>query len=233
MKKIFCLLAAMLMTMSSAFAQNSCDGKGKDCKGNKNECCGKACCQSKKMLLLVDVQYDFINGSLAVTGATETMCKLAAYINAQPVGTFKQIAMTADFHPYNHSSFKDNGGLWPVHCVQFSHGASIFDPVMSAVKKHQVDAPVLTKGDDIAVDEYSIMANKPSAERLLQIIKDNDIQEIYVAGLCGDFCVGNTIKDLVAAGYGKNIRVLKSFIGNIDDGTVLNGIIKDNNLEVR
>lgn len=188
---------------------------------------------AQKMLLLVDVQYDFINGSLAVAGAPEKMDALGKYIASQPVGTFKQIAMTADFHPYNHSSFKDNGGLWPVHCVQFSHGGSIYASVLEAVKKHQADAPVLTKGDDVAVDEYSIMANKPSAVRLLQIIKDNDIQEIYVAGLCGDYCVGNTIKDLVKAGHGSKIRVMKEFIGNIDDGTVLNGIIKDNNLQVK
>lgn len=69
---------------------------------------------------------------------------------------------------------------------------------------------MLTKGDDVKVDEYSIMANKASAASLQQIIKDNDIQVIEVAGLCGDFCVGNTIKDLVKAGYGKNICVLKS-----------------------
>ena len=73
---------------------------------------------TKKLLLLVDVQYDFINGSLAVEGAPEVMDALANYIGAQPKGLFDTIVMTADFHPYEHSSFKDNGGLWPVHCVK-------------------------------------------------------------------------------------------------------------------
>ncbi|MBO5427715.1 MAG: isochorismatase family protein [Prevotella sp.] len=196
----------------------------KTCKDNAR------CAEDNRMLLLVDVQYDFINGSLAVNGAPESMQALADYISAQPKGTYKQIVMTSDFHPYNHSSFKDNGGMWPVHCVQYSHGAAIFQPVLDAVHAHQADAVVLTKGDDVKVDEYSIMANKASAERLQQIIKDNNIQVIEVAGLCGDFCVGNTIKDLVKAGYGKNVCVLKKYIGNIDDGTVLNNIIKENKL---
>lgn len=187
----------------------------------------------KRLLLLVDVQYDFINGSLAVDGAPAVMDALANYIMTQPEGTFGTIVMTADFHPYEHSSFKDNGGLWPVHCVQHSYGASIYQPVLEAVKKQQPDAQVLTKGEDVAVDEYSIMANKISGKKLLDLIKDNDIQEIYVAGLCGDYCVGNSIKDLVEAGHGDKIRVLTRFIGNIDDGTTLRNIIAENNLQER
>ena len=186
---------------------------------------------TKKLLLLVDVQYDFINGSLAVEGAPEVMDALANYIGAQPKGLFDTIVMTADFHPYEHSSFKDNGGLWPVHCVQHTHGASIYQPVFEAVMKQFPEAQVLTKGDDIAVDEYSIMANEKSAKKLLDLIEGNDIQEIYVAGLCGDYCVGNSIKDLVEAGHGDKIRVLTRYIGNIDDGTTLRKIIVENNLQ--
>lgn len=188
---------------------------------------------AKSLLLLVDVQYDFINGSLAVEGAPVVMDNLANYIATLPKGTFSTIVMTADFHPYNHSSFKDNGGLWPVHCVQHSHGAAIYQPVFEAVKVQFPDAQVLTKGDNVAVDEYSIMANEISAKRLLDMIASNDIQEIYVAGLCGDYCVGNSIKDLVQAGHGDKIRVLTRFIGNIDDGTTLRNIIAENNLQER
>ena len=186
---------------------------------------------TKKLLLLVDVQYDFINGSLAVEGAPEVMDALANYIGAQPKGLFDTIVMTADFHPYEHSSFKDNGGLWPVHCVRHTHGASIYQPVFEAVMEQFPEVQVLTKGDDIAVDEYSIMANSKSAKELLGIIEGKGIQEIYVAGLFGDYCVGNSIKDLVEAGHGDKIRVLTRYIGNIDDGTTLRNIIVENNLQ--
>ena len=186
---------------------------------------------TKRLLLLVDVQYDFINGSLAVDGAPEIMDNLANYIETLPKKSFDEIVMTADFHPYEHSSFKDNGGLWPVHCVQHSHGASIYQPIFESVKKQLPGAQVLTKGENIAVDEYSILANQISAKKLLDIIEDNDIQEIYIAGLCGDYCVGNSIKDLVEARHGNKIHVLTRFIGNIDDGTTLRTIIAENNLQ--
>ena len=187
---------------------------------------------SKSLLLLVDVQYDFITGSLAVDGAPAVMDGLAEYIAAQPRGKFEAIVMTADYHPADHSSFKDNGGIWPVHCVQNTEGASIYKSVLDAVKQHDPEAPVLTKGDNVAVDEYSILANEESAKKLLALIEEKGIQEIYVAGLCGDYCVGNSIKDLVAAGHGNKIRVLTRYIGNIDDGTTLRSIITENNLQV-
>ena len=141
--------------------------------------------------------------------------------------------MTADFHPYGHASFKDNGGLWPVHCVQHSHGAAIYQPVFEAVMNLYPEAQVLIKGDDAAVDEYSIMANKASAKKLLELIENLGIEEIYVAGLCGDYCVGNSIKDLVQAGHGDKIRVLTKYIGNIDDGTTLRNLMAEHNLQER
>ena len=54
----------------------------------------------KSLLLLVDVQYDFINGSLAVEGAPSMMDALANYIKVQPQDAFHTIVMTADYHPY-------------------------------------------------------------------------------------------------------------------------------------
>ena len=183
------------------------------------------------MLLLVDVQYDFITGSLAVEGAPTVMDGLAQYIGEQPEGKFDAVVMTADHHPADHSSFKDFGGIWPAHCVQNTEGASIYQPVLEAVKKHDAEAPILTKGDNVAVDEYSILANEASAKKLLAMIEEKGIEEIYVAGLCGDYCVGNSIKDLVAAGHGDKIRVLTRYIGNIDDGSTLRTIIAENNLQ--
>lgn len=224
MKAVYTLLFSFLMISTIVSTQGCC---GKGCKDT--ECAADTV--SKKMLLIVDAQYDFINGSLAVDGAPAIMDSLARYIASQDTNTYAQIVMTADFHPANHSSFKDYGGMWPVHCVQNTHGGAIYEPVLDAVKKHHADAPILTKGDSVAVDEYSIMANAASKAKLIGMIDSLGIEEIYVAGLCGDYCVGNSIKDLVAAGNGKKIRVLTRFIGNIDDGTTLRTIISENGLK--
>ena len=90
---------------------------------------------SKSVLLIVDVQNDFIpGGALAVTGGDEVV----PVINDLQQ-KFDHIVATQDFHSQDHGSFAvhypgknpgeliDLGGLsqvlWPVHCVQGSWGA--------------------------------------------------------------------------------------------------------------
>ena len=76
---------------------------------------------AKKLLLVIDAQYDFIFGSLAVNGADKMMEDLASYIKDSGKG-YESIIATADWHPITHCSFKENGGEWPMHCVAYSNG---------------------------------------------------------------------------------------------------------------
>ena len=76
------------------------------------------------MLLVVDPQIDFVSGSLPVPGAAEAMDSLATYILSNPQSYDLKI-VTADNHPFNHSSFADAGGKWSRHCVRSSVGAAI------------------------------------------------------------------------------------------------------------
>lgn len=62
-----------------------------------------------RLLLIVDPQIDFINGSLPVPGAEAAMDALAAYVAAQD-GQYAAKVVTCDFHPHDHCSFTANGG---------------------------------------------------------------------------------------------------------------------------
>ncbi|MCI7653453.1 MAG: hypothetical protein MSS51_04210 [Bacteroidales bacterium] len=75
----------------------------------------------RKLLLVIDAQRDFLEGSLSVEGAPQMMDCLADYIRRQD-GNYLLKAFTQDWHPLNHCSFKRNGGIWPVHCLQHSDG---------------------------------------------------------------------------------------------------------------
>lgn len=63
-----------------------------------------------KILLIVDPQVDFISGSLAVEGAKEKMDALASALQNGEIDC-DYAMVTKDFHPSNHCSFKENGGL--------------------------------------------------------------------------------------------------------------------------
>ena len=86
----------------------------------------------KKILIVVDMQNDFCleSGSLYVKGATPVLWNIEDLIYKE---NFEEVWFTVDWHEPNHVSFKDNGGEWPVHCVQYSQGAAINDCLMSCL----------------------------------------------------------------------------------------------------
>lgn len=86
-------------------------------------------------LILVDVQNDFISGSLALKNcpAGQDGCQVVPVINELlSKKLFDHIAYTKDWHPSDHCSYIDNVKLHPIHSsspVDAEH-AKIFDKVV-------------------------------------------------------------------------------------------------------
>ena len=175
------------------------------------------------MLMIIDPQNDFINGSLPVGGAPKAMTELAEWIekNKKDFGT---IIITADWHPVTHCSFKENGGEWPPHCVQYSEGAAIYQSILDALR--DVDYHVLEKGLNEDREEYSIWKNNISNVRLHAMIKVNEITDINIVGLAGDICVLNSLKDGVKELPSVNFHFMKEFSPCIGDGKEVDEYIK-------
>lgn len=172
----------------------------------------------KKILLVIDPQNDFIWGSLAVDGAREAIKKLALSLASDRI--YDQVIITADMHPDNHCSFIENGGQWPAHCVRHTEGCQINSQLRSVVDVlYPGKYLILDKGLDAEREEYSILKNATSMKRLLPFI--NDADEIHICGIAGDFCVLETVKDLVRLGYGSKIVLLWDFIAHTDKGYAL------------
>ena len=148
----------------------------------------------RKMLIIVDAQHDFIDGSLPVPGAAQAMNKLARYIR-QTDGQYTLRLLTADAHPAGHMSFAENGGPWPAHCVAGTPGAAIWEPVIEALESTSGETVVLTKGSDPDREEYSIFANNKAAETIDSLVKSLNIVKIDICGLAGDICVARTLED--------------------------------------
>ena len=76
-------------------------------------------------LIVVDVQNDFCpGGALGVAGGDRLGPAIAAL--AERAGT---VVATRDWHPPDHSSFAEQGGPWPPHCVQGTPGAELHPSV--------------------------------------------------------------------------------------------------------
>ena len=158
-------------------------------------------------LVIVDMLYDFINGSLACAEAEKAVANTLKFIDSQTNGqggedheildTFP-ILFVCDSHPADHSSFKENGGTWPAHCVKGTRGGEIHDDL----KPYAVEELVFVKGCDKAVEQYSGFDGINNAEQTLGEILDLlDTTEVHVCGIATEFCVRNTCEDLLKSGF--------------------------------
>ena len=86
---------------------------------------GPAMSDAATGLIVVDVQNDFCpGGALGVAGGDRLGPAIAAL--AERAGT---VVATRDWHPPDHSSFAEQGGPWPPHCVQGTPGAELHPSV--------------------------------------------------------------------------------------------------------
>jgi nicotinamidase/pyrazinamidase len=142
-------------------------------------------------LIIVDYQNDFArpDGALSVPGGEE----IAERINdLAAAGGFDVVYATRDWHPPDHGSFTEQGGIWPVHCVQGSEGAELH-PALDAAR---VDA-IVDKGQDPATEGYSAF----DATGLAETLRARDVDDVTVVGLATDYCVKNTALDAVRRGF--------------------------------
>ena len=171
-------------------------------------------------LVVVDMLYDFIDGSLACQNSEEAVKQTLAFIDKQTRGqggedheildTFP-ILFVRDHHPADHSSFKEQGGIWPPHCVAGTHGGEIHADLLPYASEELT----FDKGCDKTVEQYSGFEGVNDAGQSLgEILELLDTTDVYVCGIATEYCVRNTCEDLQKAGF--KVHLLKDCIGYVD-----------------
>lgn len=189
----------------------------------------------KNILLIVDPQNDFITGTLPVEGAEERMKKLAEYIKARHA-EYDYILITMDSHPEDHCSFKENGGMWPKHCVTWSDGWELPGYLNNAINStSSCNVAVYHKGDIVDKEEYSIFDNEEDgfvlANQLRELVEEGEIY-VDICGIAGDYCVLETLKGLRKFVPDECISILFDFIASIDGGEKLLAYATENQINV-
>ena len=143
-------------------------------------------------MLVVDVQRDFCaGGALAVKEGDKVVPGLNRIITEFEKSKLP-IFFTRDWHPPNHMSFKEQGGIWPPHCVQGTAGAE-FHPDLRIPRS----AVVISKGDNPKAEAYSGFQGTDLADRL----KRTGVDEVVLGGLTTDYCVRESALDALRAGF--------------------------------
>lgn len=171
-------------------------------------------------LAVVDMLYDFIDGSLACQNAGNAVKATLDFIDSQTKGqggedheildTFP-ILFIRDHHPADHSSFKEQGGIWPAHCVAGTRGGEIHQDLVPYASEELT----FDKGCDKAVEQYSGFEGTNNAGQSLgEVLELLDTTDVYVCGIATEYCVRNTCEDLLKAGF--KVHLLKDCIAYVD-----------------
>lgn len=179
-----------------------------------------------RTLVIVDLQKDFYDpsGALYVKGGEKVMEEIKKLILTDL--QINQVIFTVDWHTPEDYSFKKNGGEWPVHCLQYSEGASLPKEVMEAImyrgftsidgsyyKNGETDVnkfflsnsyDVFQKGDIPGEEEYGAFREEPEQQE-----GDEDIW--CMTGASGDSCAYlNVHNDVVVCGLAGDYCVLET-----------------------
>ena len=171
-------------------------------------------------LVVVDMLYDFIDGSMACQNADKAVQATLSFIDSQTKGqggedheildTFP-ILFVRDHHPADHSSFKEQGGIWPSHCVAGTPGGEIHKDLLPYASGDLT----FDKGCDKGTEQYSGFEAVNNAEQpLAEVLEILDTTDVFVCAIATEYCVRNTCEDLVKAGF--KVHLLKNCIGYLE-----------------
>ena len=163
-----------------------------------------------RALILVDLQNDFMPGGALGVPEGDQVVPIANQM--QKVVDF--VVATQDWHPNDHGSFAQNHPgrevgelidldgisqvLWPVHCVQNSHGSELVSTLDTARIRR-----VFRKGTDPSVDSYSAFFDNGHRQStgLTDYLREHGVREVYLLGLATDYCVKFSALDARQLGF--------------------------------
>jgi len=186
--------------------------------------------QAKDAIIVVDVQNDFVDGSLGTERGLEVARGINAWLgglahaegeeaeasDGSSVASRPLIVGTKDWHIKPEGHFAPEGeepdyiDTWPAHCVADTHGAQVcaeLNPELVDVWFH--------KGEYTAA--YSGFEGHLAGEEqtLQQWLNSHEVENVTIVGIATDFCVRATALDALNAGF--HVRVIEQLCSAVTE----------------
>lgn len=186
--------------------------------------------QAKDAIIVVDVQNDFVDGSLGTDRGLEVARGINAWLgglvhaegeeaeasDGSSVASRPLIVGTKDWHIKPEGHFAPEGeepdykDTWPVHCVADTHGAQVcaeLNPELVDVWFH--------KGEYTAA--YSGFEGHLAGEEqtLQQWLNSHELENVTIVGIATDFCVRATALDALNAGF--HVRIIEQLCSAVTE----------------
>ena len=150
-----------------------------------------------KVLIVVDMQNDFVSMALGTKEAKEIVKPLKDYLDKLDNDTY--VVATRDTHDETYLETNEGRHLKVPHCIFGTKGFEIIDEIK--------DFP------------FNKVINKPnfgiSAGTWKTILKDVEIENITLVGLCTDICVISNALALKTAFPEVDVRVIESLCAGV------------------
>ena len=202
---------------------------------------------SRRALIVVDVQKDFVDGSLGTARGADVAAAISSFFSSD-ANRYAHIVGTLDWHIDPAGHFADEGEepdyseTWPVHCVAGSEGAEPFsaldlEPIEAWFRKGEYSA-AYSGFEGSLVPATSTLAGmiggvagralegagqgrgltlRNKTVGLEQWLKDREITHVDVVGIATDFCVRATALDAQKAGF--HTTVIESLCAPVSEGS--------------
>jgi nicotinamidase/pyrazinamidase len=142
-------------------------------------------------LLIVDVQNDFCPGGALAVREGDQVVPILRQLAARFAALGLPVYASRDWHPAESTHFAAQGGAWPVHCVQGTHGARLREDLLLPRS-----AMIVTKGQGLHDQGYSaIVGDVAGRGSLLEDLHARGVNRLYVGGLATDYCVRYSVLD--------------------------------------
>lgn len=150
----------------------------------------------KKVLVIVDMQNDFIDSALGTPEAQAIVPKVADYIRTH-ADKDTVLVFTKDTHEVNYMDTQEGKHLPVAHCIKDTHGWEIHPEILSALYETREQYHPMSDCFNLMTDH---VVNKPTfgsinLQNLVYILDDDEMQnpgdvaEITLMGLCTDICI--------------------------------------------
>ncbi len=149
----------------------------------------------RKILVVVDMQNDFVTGALGTPEAQAMLPALLDYVEHFP----GQIVFTLDTHGEDYLNSREGRQLPVVHCVKDTDGWKLVDPLQAFAQAHSCQ--IFCK---------KTFGSAELAQWLQTEHETDPIGEILLAGVCTDICVIS------------NAMTIRSFLPEVPIGIVAN-----------
>ncbi|MDL5160259.1 isochorismatase family protein [Actinomycetospora termitidis] len=155
-----------------------------------------------RALIVVDVQLDFCEGgSMGVAGGAATAAAITRFLTAEH-GRYAHVVASRDYHEDPGAHFSPDPDFvdsWPEHCRVGEAGAA-FHPELDVSRIEEV----FSKGRHTAA--YSAFeGTSESGERLVDWLRNRDVDLVEVVGIATDHCVRATALDAAAEGFSTTV----------------------------